>query len=132
MVYVNSLVVKKSIILDKLDFKILKHLIENCRDSDRSIGSKIGLTGPAVKRRIEKDETGRNNLRICTLNIEPSTLGYVKIYVIIKGKKTKEIQKQVSLIGEPFLIIPCIGNITIYGIVTREDISEKIETYCKR
>ena len=112
--------------LDKLDFKILKCLIENCRDSDRFIGSRIGLTGPAVKRRIEKmRQTG--TISYFTLNIEPSILGYFKIYVIIKGKNRKEIHKQVSLIGEPFLIIPCIGNVTIYGIVANEDISEKIE-----
>ncbi|MGH1521744.1 MAG: AsnC family transcriptional regulator [Nitrosopumilus sp.] len=122
--------VKKSIKLDKLDFKILKHLIENCRESDRAIGSKIGLTGPAVKRRIEKMKQS-GTISEYTLNIEPSILGYFKIYVTIKGKKTKEIQKQVSLIGEPFLIIPCIGNVTIYGIVAREDISEKIETLQK-
>ena len=122
----NSLVLKESIILDRLDFKILKQLIENCRESDRSIGSKIGLTGPAVKRRIEKMKDA-GTISDFTLNIEPSTLGYFKIYVTIKGRKTKEIQKQVSLIGEPFLIIPCIGNITIYGIVAREDISEKIK-----
>ncbi|MCH9657896.1 AsnC family transcriptional regulator [archaeon] len=122
--------VKKYTILDKLDFKILKHLIENCRDSDRFIGSKIGLTGPAVKRRIEKMKQ-KGTISNFTLNLEPSILGYVKAYVIIKGKKTGEIQKQVSLIGEPFLIIPCIGNVTIYGIVTKEDISEKIETLQK-
>lgn len=126
MVYVNSLLRQITTRLDKLDFKILKHLIDNCRDSDRFIGSKIGLTGPAVKRRIEKMKHAGTILDF-TLNIEPSILGYVKIYVIVKGKKTKEIQKQVSLIGEPFLIIPCVGNITIYGIVAKEDISEKIE-----
>ena len=112
--------------LDKLDFKILKHLIENCRESDRFIGSKIGLTGPAVKRRVEKMRHV-GTISNFALNIEPSILGYVKIYVTIKGRKTKEIQKQISLIGEPFLIIPCIGNITIYGIVAKEDVSEKIE-----
>ena len=122
----NSLLRQISTRLDKLDFKILKHLIENCRDSDRFIGSKIGLTGPAVKRRIEKmKQTG--TISNFALNIEPSILGYVKIYVTIKGKKTKEIQNQISLIGEPFLIIPCIGNVTIYGIVAKEDVSEKIK-----
>ena len=122
--------VKKYSILDKLDFKILKHLIENCRDSDRFIGNQIGLTGPAVKRRIEKMRQ-KGTISDFTLNLEPSILGYVKVYVVVKGKKTKEIQKQVSLIGEPFLIIPCIGNVTIYGIVAKEDISEKIETLQK-
>lgn len=112
--------------LDKLDFKILKHLIENCRNSDQRIGKQVGLTGPAVKRRIRKMILG-GTVTGFTLNIEPSVLGYFKTYVVIKGKNTGDVEKQISLIGETFMVIPCIGNITIYGIVTKEDISERIE-----
>ena len=34
--------------------KILSILLDNCRESDRQIGKEIGITGNAVKNRIEK------------------------------------------------------------------------------
>ncbi len=34
--------------------KILNVLLDNCRESDRQIGKKIGISGGAVKSRIQK------------------------------------------------------------------------------
>ena len=39
--------------IDNLDMKILSNLLNNCRESDRQIGQKIGLSGVAVRSRIE-------------------------------------------------------------------------------
>jgi DNA-binding Lrp family transcriptional regulator len=36
--------------------KILNLLLDNCRESDRQIGKNIGITGGAVKTRIQKLE----------------------------------------------------------------------------
>ena len=75
--------VKRIGTLDKIDFKILKHLIENCRNSDRFIGDDIGLTGASIKRRIDKMRQ-IGTISDFTLNLEPSILGYEKVYVVIK------------------------------------------------
>ncbi len=40
--------------LDEIDMKILSALLDNCRESDRRIGKKIGITGSATKNRIKK------------------------------------------------------------------------------
>ena len=40
--------------IDNLDMKILSNLLNNCRESDRQIGQKIGLSGVAIRSRIEK------------------------------------------------------------------------------
>jgi DNA-binding Lrp family transcriptional regulator len=33
----------------------------------------------------------------------------------------------VELVGEPFLLVPCVGGVTVCGIVVRENVSQKIE-----
>ena len=43
-------------ILDELNWKILKCLQENARQSNSEIGRKVGITSPAVSERIKKME----------------------------------------------------------------------------
>ncbi len=116
----------KNIKLDKLDLKILGSLLDNCRESDRQIGSRIGISGTAVKSRIEKMIRSKT-IENFTLKIEPSVLGYNLIYIVTTGQDTDEILKQVKLIGEPFFMVPCVGGITVCGIVVKESVQQKIE-----
>ena len=112
--------------MDKLDVKILNILLDNCRESDRQIGKKIGISGVAVKSRIQKMIKNKI-IEKFTLKIEPSVLGYNLFYVVTTGENQEDILKQVKLVGEPFLVVPCIGGITVCGIVVRENVYEKIE-----
>jgi len=112
--------------LDKLDIKILGSLLDNCRESDRQLGSRIGISGAAVKSRIEKMIRNKT-IENFTLKIEPPVLGYNLIYIVTTGQDTDEILKQVKLIGEPFFMVPCVGGITVCGIVVKEDVQKKIE-----
>lgn len=112
--------------LDKLDLKILGLLLDNCRESDRQIGSKIGISGAAVKSRIEKMIQNKT-IENFTLKIEPPVLGYNLIYIVTTGQDIDEILKQVKLIGEPFFMVPCVGGITVCGIVVKENVQQKIE-----
>ena len=110
---------------DNLDLKILSSLLNNCRESDRQIGQKIGLSGVAVKSRIEKMLKSKL-IEKFTLKIEPHLLGYNVIYLVTTGQDVNEIVKQVKLVGEPFFIVPCVGGISACGIVVKGEVEQKI------
>ncbi len=106
--------------------QILSRLLNNCRESDRQVGKKIGLTGGAVKSRIKKmQEFGV--IEYFSLKIEPPVLGYGVFYFVVSGRDFNEILKQIKLIGEPYLVVPCVGGVTVCGIVVKENVQQKIE-----
>ncbi len=106
--------------------KILNLLLDNCRESDRQIGKKIGITGSAVKSRIQKMEKN-GVIEKYTLKIEPPILGYNLFYFVVTGQNQEDILEQAKLIGEPYVVVPCVGGITVCGIVVKENIEQKIE-----
>ena len=106
--------------------KILNILLDNCRESDRQIGKQIGITGGAVKTRIQKMQKN-GVIEKFTLRIEPPVLGYNLFYVVVTGQNQEDILEQARLIGEPYLVVPCVGGITVCGIVVTENIEQKIE-----
>ena len=106
--------------------KILNVLLDNCRESDRQIGKKIGISGGAVKNRIQK-MIDNKIIEKFTLKIEPPVLGYNLFYVVVTGQNTDDILKQIKLVGDPFLVVPCVGEITVCGIVVKENVEQKIE-----
>jgi len=111
--------------LDNLDIKILTRLLNNCRESDRQIGKEIGISGGAVRARIKKmQDTGV--IEKFTMKVEPPVLGLGVLYIVVSGQNIKEILEQISLIGEPFLIVPCVGGITVCSIVIKENLQQKI------
>ena len=111
--------------IDNLDVRILSNLLNNCRESDRQIGQKIGLSGVAVKSRINKMLKSKL-IEKFTLKIEPYLLGYNVIYLVTTGQDVNEIIKQVKLVGEPFFIVPCVGGISACGIVVKGEVKQKI------
>ena len=112
--------------MDKLNMKILNVLLDNCRESDRQIGKKIGISGGAVKSRIQK-MIDKKIIEKFTLKIEPPVLGYNLFYVVVTGQNKDDILKQIKLVGDPFLVVPCVGEITVCGIVVKENVEQKIE-----
>jgi DNA-binding Lrp family transcriptional regulator len=106
--------------------KILNMLLANCREPDRQIGKKIGITGGAVKSRIQKMKKN-GVIEKFTLRIDPPVLGYNLFYVVITGPNKEEILEQAKLVGEPYLVVPCVGGITVCGIVVTENVEQKIE-----
>ncbi len=112
--------------MDKIDIKILSHLLNNCRTPDRQIGKSVGISGGAVKSRIKKMIDNRI-IEEFTLKIEPPVLGYSVLYFVVSGKDLKSILEQIRLIGEPFFVVPCVGDITVCSIVVREDPNKKME-----
>lgn len=112
--------------MDKLDLKILSRLLDNCRESDRLIGNKIGISGSAVKSRIDK-MIKNGIIENFALKIEPPVLGYNVLYIVTTGQDIDEILKQTRYIGEPFFVVPCIGGITVCSIVVKENVAQKME-----
>ena len=116
----------KSYIMDNFDIKILSKLLNNCRESDRQIGIDLGMSGGAVNARIRKMQ----KLEIIEeffIKVEPPVLGYGILYFVVSGENMKEVLEQVSLVGEPHFVAPCVGGITVCSIIVKENLEQKIE-----
>ena len=106
--------------------KILSSLLNNCRESDRHIGKKFGISGGAVGSRINKMKKSGLIENFC-MKVEPPVLGQNIVYIVVSGQDIEKIMKQVKLVGLPFVIVPCVGGTTVCGIVVKEDVEQKIE-----
>ena len=106
--------------------KILSRLLNNCRDPDRQMGMELGVSGSAVRARIKKME-GRGVIEDFILRVEPPVLGYGVLYFVVSGESTEEILEQAGLIGKPYIVVPCIGGITVCGIVVKENLKQKVK-----
>lgn len=99
--------------------------MKNCRESDRQIGKELGISGGAVRARIKKMQ----NMKIIekfTIKVEPPVLGLGVLYIVVSGQNIEEILEQISLVGEPFFVVPCVGGITVCSIVIKENSQQKI------
>ena len=112
--------------MDILDMNILNRLLNNCRESDRQIGNELGISGGAVRARIQKMEKNKV-IEKFFIKVEPPVLGNGVLYFIVTGENMDEVLEQISLVGEPFLVVPCIGGVTICSIVIKENLDQKIE-----
>ena len=106
--------------------KILGILTINCRTPVRQIGKKVGLSGVSVKSRIFKMERA-GVIQNFTMKVEPPSLGYSIIYLIVPGDDEADIAKKLKLVGEPFFVVPCLSDITACGIVVEKDVEQKTE-----
>ena len=106
--------------------KILNRLLNNCRESDRQIGIEIGISGGAVKKRIQKMEE-KKVIDKFFIKVEPPVLGNGILYFVVSGENIDEILEQISLVGEPYFVAPCIGGITVCSIVIKDNPDQKIE-----
>ncbi|HJU14798.1 MAG TPA: AsnC family transcriptional regulator [Candidatus Nitrosotalea sp.] len=106
--------------MDKLDLEILSRLLNNCRTADSQIGKDLGISGVAVKSRIEKMKR-QKVIEEFALKIEPPVLGYSVLYFVVIGKELGYILNKIRLVGEPFFVVPCIGGVTVCSIVVKGD-----------
>ena len=111
--------------MDNLDMNILSRLLNNCRKSDRQIGIDLGISGGAVRARIKKMEK-RGIIEGFFIKVEPPVLGYGVLYFVVSGENINEILEQVSLVGEPYFVAPCVGGITVCSVVVKENLEQKI------
>ena len=106
--------------------KILSRLLNNCRESDRQIGIELGISGGAVRTRIQKMQE-KKIIEEFFIKVEPPVLGYGVLYIVVIGENMNEILEQTNLVGEPYFVVPCIGGITVCGITIKENMKQKIE-----
>jgi len=106
--------------------KILAILTIDCRTPDRQIGKKVGLSGVSVKSRITK-MVKSGVIQNFTMKVEPSSLGYGVIYLIVPSDDEVGIVKKLKLIGEPFFVVSCIGDMTACAIIVEKDMEQKTE-----
>jgi len=112
--------------MDNFDIQILSRLLNNCRESDRQIGIELGMSGGAVNSRIRKMQK-LEIIEKFVVKVEPPVLGYGVLYFVISGENMKEVLEQVSLVGEPHFVAPCVGGITVCSIIVKENLEQKIE-----
>jgi DNA-binding Lrp family transcriptional regulator len=112
--------------MDKLDMQILTHIVDNCRTPDRQIGKDIGISGVAVKSRIQK-MMNKKIIKGFNLKIEPPVLGYSVLYFVVIGKEFNDILSKIRLVGEPFFVVPCVGGVTVCSIVVKDEPAKKME-----
>ena len=112
--------------MDNLDMNILSRLLNNCRESDRQIGIELGISGGAVRARIQKMEKSKV-IEKFFIKVDPPVLGNGVLYFVVSGENMDEVLEQISLVGEPFLVAPCIGGVTVCSIVIKENLEQKIE-----
>ncbi len=111
--------------MDNLDMQILSRLLNNCRESDRQIGRNLGISGGAVRARTKRMLKGGVIERFM-LKIEPPVLGYGVFYIVAAGRDLDDMLAQVRLVGEPFLVVPCIGGVTVCGIAVKDSVQKRI------
>jgi DNA-binding Lrp family transcriptional regulator len=61
------------------------------------------------------------------VKVDPPVLGLGVLYIVVSGQNIKEILDQISLVGKPFFVVPCVGGVTVCGIVVKGNLEEKIE-----
>lgn len=84
------------------------------------------MSGGSVRSRIRKME----DLQIIdnfTIKVDPPVLGLGVLYIVVSEQNIQEILEHIRLVGKPYFIVPCIGGVTVCGIVAKGNINEKIE-----
>jgi DNA-binding Lrp family transcriptional regulator len=61
--------------IDELDHKIVAHLLDNGRESFATLGTRIGLSTAATKRRVDRMRAD-GVIRRFTVDVEPAALGW--------------------------------------------------------
>jgi DNA-binding Lrp family transcriptional regulator len=94
-----------SLRLDRLDHQIIARLVENARRSYRSLGAEIGLSAPAVKRRVDRlSEAGV--ISRFTVTVDPRLLGWsVEAFIeLFCGPRTPAAEIREALAGHPEVV----------------------------
>lgn len=114
--------------MDRTDLNIMRMLLVNGRASYQAVGDELGLSSNAVKNRVMKmiDE-GTIGRFIAQIKLE--TFGYDIIYACISHGNEQEstILDRVKLVGNTFMVINCVGGITVLGIAVRGESEQKME-----
>lgn len=106
----------------------MRMLLVNGRASYQSIGSELGLSSNAVKSRVMKMiDDGVIARFIAKIKLE--AFGYDLIYTLISHGNEQEqtILDKIKLVGDTFMVINCVGDVTVLGIAVKGELEQKME-----
>lgn len=91
--------------IDDLDRKIIALLMEDARSSFRSLGSTVGLSAPAVKRRVDRLRDSGVIDRF-TVSVDPRVMGWsVESFVeLFCAPRTAAVRIMEALTGHPEIV----------------------------
>lgn len=103
-------------------------LLVNGRASYHSIGDELNLSSNAVKSRVMKMiDDGVIGRFVARVKLE--AFGYDLIYVMISHGNEQEdtIMDRMKLVGNTFMVINCVGGVTVLGIAVKGELEQKME-----
>jgi DNA-binding Lrp family transcriptional regulator len=114
--------------IDENDIHILRILAKDCRTSYRSIGLELGITTNTVKNRV-KNLIDNKILQRYVIHINFAIFGYKKICLAIvrHSINSQMIIEKLSALGKVYSHIDCLGGISVFGIVFKENL-DKLES----
>ena len=112
--------------ISQIDIKLINELINDSNQTDTQLGIKIGLSGVAIRNRIDKlVENEVIEKFVPQYQAEP--FGMNSLYVVASEKNYRDIFKRVRIFGKPSFIMDCVGSTVMLGIIVKENFEEKIE-----
>jgi DNA-binding Lrp family transcriptional regulator len=95
----------ESLRLDRLDHQIIARLVEDSRRSYRSLGEEVGLSAPAVKRRVDRLSNAGVISRF-TVTVDPRLLGWsVEAFIeLFCAPRTPATDIRAALTGHPEVV----------------------------
>jgi DNA-binding Lrp family transcriptional regulator len=115
--------------LDDTDLQIIHSVSSDGRISYRSLGRSVGLSTNAIKTRINR-LAGSGIIQQFVTFVNLAILGYPRTYYLLirNSDSVEETRSRIKLAGQIIIEMEGIGNISVFGIVIKEDIKdEKIQ-----
>jgi len=114
--------------LDRKDLNIMRMLLINGKASYQSIGDELGLSSNTVKARVMKMIDEGAIVRFLT-NVKLEAFGYDLIYIVVRhgSEQESEILQKVKLVGDTFMVINCVGGVTVLGLAVKSELEKKME-----
>lgn len=114
--------------MDRKDLNIMRMLLVNGRASYQSIGDELRLSSNTVKMRVRKMIDEGAIVRFVT-NVKLEAFGYDLLYIVVShgSEQESEILHKVKLVGETFMIIKCVGGVTVLGLAVKGELEKKME-----
>lgn len=124
---VTGVVQQEQYRLDKNDLAIIRMLSQDCRRSYRSIALTLGVATNTIKRRIQK-LIANNIIERFVANLNRALLFDEKLsscILIVRRKDPDKIAQRLSLIGDSFLQVDCLGRVSVFNMTIRDEKTKK-------
>jgi len=115
--------------LDKKDMQIIRMLAKDCRTSYRNIALTLGVTVNTVKSRIQRLVVNDIIKFVVNVNFALFHDNLTWCIVIVRCRNPEEINQELSLLGNVFMQIDCIGGVSAFHIIIKDKSDKKIRAF---